>query len=200
MMSLLSAREVDFLDKIDMREGLKNVLMTNTICAAIWMTCKIDVSRRTRYDIRRNPHSKPTRRHRPRGGHTMGPSKPDYLSDDLDFDPSRPHCGLTRHKRWGFAEHPASAAHGKSGLNLPDHQHSDSYFGLCHGITDGLAWHMEPCGHIVSGPRTLMFDGECFPQERVAQPGGDCGHDTWAIAVLHAEMRPSQCGYMRRKA
>ena len=108
-----------------------------------------------------------------------------HLIGNVIPGPREPHRGSTNHRRHGLAEHSASTAHKGYDLDLPDHHHSGSYHGLFHGVTDNVAWHMEPCGHIVTEDRELdmvMFEGDRFPQPKILQTRSGCGHDTWPVA------------------
>lgn len=151
------------------------------------------------YELLQHPSRMPSRQIGARGGPTIKPSNFDHSNDGLSSDTPERHHVSTCDRERGLGDHPAAVPHGACDLDLPEHYHCDKYLGLCHGTTDQFAWHMEPCGHVVTEHRglgTIMFEGERFPQKSVPQPGGDCGHDTWAIAVVRAELSPNQLAYL----
>lgn len=141
------------------------------------------------YDLRRDPRRNPSRRTGGRGQLTKDCGQLGKLIGNMISGPREPHRESTNHRRLGSAERSASAAHRGCDLDLPGHHHSESFLGLCHGVTDEVPWHMEPCGHIVTEDRELdmvMFDGERFPQQRILPTRSDCGHDTWPVAIHRA--------------
>lgn len=151
------------------------------------------------YDLLQSPPYKHVPQIGARGGPTIGPSNFDHLHEDSDSDHRERHRVSIRDGKRGLGDHPTSLAREGCDLNLPEHHHSDVYLGFCHGTTDQFSWHMEPCGHVVTEHRglgTIMFGGERFPQEGVPLPKGDCGHDTWDIAVVRAELGPNQLAYL----
>ena len=151
------------------------------------------------YEFIQCPPRKPNRQIGTRGGPATRPSNFDPLNDGLDSDTRKRHSVSAYDRERGLVDHPAAVAQGGCDLELPEHHHCEKYLGLCHGTTDQFAWHLEPCGHVVTEHRglgTIMFNGKCFPGKSVPQPGGECGHDTWAIAVVRAELSPNQLAYL----